>query len=206
MKTFKIAAIVPHGNIQSQLQQEQHEFCSKACIIKAAPFLCVLEKLEEGCKTNQVLDKYSELFRSLKKAPEFSALKIAHFRAFRNLNDEISLCLSEETFKVGSFLYRPGELLYGSAEIMAESRSMSGSTGGAPAQPQQATQQQLEAALPEKNAPVPLKVFQVAVFSISTACTASTTDNMTDNTTDETTGANLVRWHAEDAKWVRLKD
>ena len=193
MKTFKIAAIVPHGNIQSKLQQEQHDFCRKACIIKAAPFLCVLEKLEEGCKNNQVLDKYSELFRSLKKAPEFSALKIAHFRAFRNLNDEISLNLSEESFKVGSFLYRPGELLYGSAEIMAESHKASGNTeskttGGAPAaaKPQTELLNQLEAALPEQNAPIPLKVFQVAVFSINIS-------------------GNLITWHAEDAKWVRLQ-
>ncbi|MBR3812799.1 MAG: hypothetical protein IKK38_02885 [Spirochaetaceae bacterium] len=193
MKTFKIAAIVPHGNIQSKLQQEQYDFCRKACIIKAAPFLCVLEKLEEGCKNNQVLDKYSELFRSLKKAPEFSALKIAHFRAFRNLNNEISLNLSEESFKVGSFLYRPGELLYGSAEIMAESHKASGNTeskttGGAPtaAQPKTELLNQLEAALPEQNSPIPLKVFQVAVFSINTS-------------------GNLIRWQAEDAKWVRLQ-
>lgn len=193
MKTFKIAAIVPHGNIQSKLQQEQHDFCRKACIIKAAPFLCVLEKLEEGCKNNQVLDKYSELFRSLKKAPEFSALKIAHFRAFRNLNDEISLKLSEESFKVGSFLYRPGELLYGSAEIMAESHKASGNTEsktnvGAPAaaKPQTELLNQLAAALPEQNAPIPLKVFQLAVFSINTS-------------------GNLITWHAEDAKWVRLQ-
>lgn len=192
MKTFKIAAIVPHGNIQSKLQQEQHDFCRKACIIKAAPFLCVLEKLEEGCKNNQVLDKYSELFHSLKKAPEFSALKIAHFRAFRNLNDEISLNLSEESFKVGSFLYRPGELLYGSTEIMAESHKASGNTEsktnvGAPAaaKPQTELLNQLEAALPEQNAPIPLKVFQLAVFSINTS-------------------GNLITWHAEDAKWVRL--
>ncbi len=193
MKTFKIAAIVPHGNIQSKLQQEQHDFCRKACIIKAAPFLCVLENLEEGCKNNQVLDKYSELFRSLKKAPEFSALKIAHFRAFRNLNNEISLNLSEESFKVGSFLYRPGELLYGSAEIMAKTSSISGNTerkttGGAPAaaKPQTELLNQLEAALPEQNTPIPLKVFQVAVFSINTS-------------------GNLIRWQAEDAKWVRLQ-
>ena len=200
MKTFKIAAIVPHGNIQSKLQQEQHDFCRKACIIKAAPFLCVLEKLEEGCKNNQVLDKYSELFRSLKKAPEFSALKIAHFRAFRNLNDEISLNLSEESFKVGSFLYRQGELLYGSAEIMAKTSSISGNTestttGGEPAeaaarkqtaQPQTELLNQLAAAMPEQNAPIPLKVFQLAVFSINTS-------------------RNLITWHAEDAKWVRLQ-
>lgn len=193
MKTFKIAAIVPHGNIQSKLQQEQHDFCRKACIIKAAPFLCVLEKLEEGCKNNQVLDKYSELFRSLKKAPGFSALKIAHFRAFRNLNDEISLNLSEESFKVGSFLYRQGELLYGSAEIMAESHKASGNTEsktniGAPtaAKPQTELLNQLEAALPEQNTPIPLKVFQVAVFSINTS-------------------GNLITWQAEDAKWVRLQ-
>ncbi|MBQ4496570.1 MAG: hypothetical protein II973_03610 [Spirochaetaceae bacterium] len=193
MKTFKIAAIVPHGNIQSKLQQEQHDFCRKACIIKAAPFLCVLEKLEEGCKNNQVLDKYSELFRSLKKAPEFSALKIAHFRAFRNLNNEISLNLSEESFKVGSFLYRPGELLYGSAEIMAKTSSISGNTestttGGEPraAQPKTEPLCHLEAALPEQNAPIPLKVFQLAVFSINTS-------------------GNLITWHAEDAKWVRLQ-
>lgn len=193
MKTFKIAAIVPHGNIQSKLQQEQHDFCRKACIIKAAPFLCVLEKLEEGCKNNQVLDKYSELFRSLKKAPKFSALKIAHFRAFRNLNDEISLNLSEESFKVGSFLYRPGELLYGSAEIMAESHKASGNTEsktniGAPAaaKPQTELLNQLAAAMPEQNAPIPLKVFQLAVFSINTS-------------------RNLITWHAEDAKWVRLQ-
>lgn len=193
MKTFKIAAIVPHGNIQSKLQQEQHDFCRKACIIKAAPFLCVLEKLEEGCKNNQVLDKYSELFRSLKKAPEFSALKIAHFRAFRNLNDEISLNLSEESFKVGSFLYRQGELLYGSAEIMAESHKASGNTEsktniGAPtaAKPQTELLNQLAAALPEQNAPIPLKVFQLAVFSINIS-------------------GNLIRWQAEDAKWVRLQ-
>lgn len=193
MKTFKIAAIVPHGNIQSKLQQEQHDFCRKACIIKAAPFLCVLEKLEEGCKNNQVLDKYSELFRSLKKAPEFSALKIAHFRAFRNLNDEISLNLSEESFKVGSFLYRQGELLYGSAEIMAESHKASGNTEsktniGAPtvAQPKTELLNQLAAALPEQNAPIPLKVFQLAVFSINIS-------------------GNLITWQAEDAKWVRLQ-
>ncbi len=193
MKTFKIAAIVPHGNIQSKLQQEQHDFCRKACIIKAAPFLCVLEKLEEGCKNNQVLDKYSELFRSLKKAPEFSALKIAHFRAFRNLNDEISLNLSEESFKVGSFLYRPGELLYGSTEIMAESHKASGNTEsktnvGAPAaaKPQTELLNQLAAAMPEQNAPIPLKVFQLAVFSINTS-------------------GNLITWHAEDAKWMRLQ-
>lgn len=193
MKTFKIAAIVPHGNIQSKLQQEQHDFCRKACIIKSAPFLFVLEKLEEGCKNKQVLDKYSELFRSLKKAPEFSALKIAHFRAFRNLNDEISLNLSEESFKVGSFLYRPGELLYGSAEIMAESHKASGNTEsktnvGAPAtaKPQTELLNQLEAALPEQNTPIPLKVFQVAVFSINIS-------------------GNLITWHAEDAKWVRLQ-
>ncbi len=193
MKTFKIAAIVPHGNIQSKLQQEQHDFCRKACIIKAAPFLCVLEKLEEGCKNNQVLDKYSELFRSLKKTPEFSALKIAHFRAFRNFNDEISLNLSEESFKVGSFLYRPGELLYGSAEIMAKTSSISGNTestttGGEPAAAQPKTEllNQLAAAMPEQNPPIPLKVFQVAVFSINTS-------------------GNLIRWHAEDAKWVRLQ-
>lgn len=193
MKTFKIAAIVPHGNIQSKLQQEQHDFCRKACIIKSAPFLCVLEKLEEGCKNNQVLDKYSELFRSLKKAPEFSALKIAHFRAFRNLNDEISLNLSEESFKVGSFLYRPGELLYGSAEIMAKTSSISGNTEsttnvGAPAAAQPKTEllNQLAAAMPEQNAPIPLKVFQLAVFSINTS-------------------GNLITWHAEDAKWVRLQ-
>lgn len=193
MKTFKIAAIVPHGNIQSKLQQEQHDFCRKACIIKAAPFLCVLEKLEEGCKNNQVLDKYSELFRSLKKAPEFSALKIAHFRAFRNLNNEISLNLSEESFKVGSFLYRPGELLYGSVEIMAESHKASGNTEsktnvGAPtaAQPKTELLNQLAAALPEQNAPIPLKVFQVAVFSINIS-------------------GNLITWQAEDAKWVRLQ-
>lgn len=193
MKTFKIAAIVPHGNIQSKLQQEQHDFCRKVCIIKAAPFLCVLEKLEEGCKNNQVLDKYSELFRSLKKAPEFSALKIAHFRAFRNLNDEISLNLSEESFKVGSFLYRPGELLYCSAEIMAESHKASGNTEsktnvGAPAaaKPQTELLNQFAAAMPEQNAPIPLKVFQVAVFSINTS-------------------GNLITWHAEDAKWVRLQ-
>lgn len=193
MKTFKIAAIVPHGNIQSKLQQEQHDFCRKACIIKSAPFLFVLEKLEEGCKNKQVLDKYSELFRSLKKAPEFSALKIAHFRAFRNLNDEISLNLSEESFKVGSFLYRPGELLYGSAEIMAESHKASGNTEsktnvGAPAaaKPQTELLNQLAAAMPEQNAPIPLKVFQVAVFSINTS-------------------GNLITWQAEDAKWVRLQ-
>lgn len=189
MKTFKIAAIVPHGNIQSKLQQEQHDFCRKACIIKAAPFLCVLEKLEEGCKNNQVLDKYSELFRSLKKAPEFSALKIAHFRAFRNLNDEISLNLSEESFKVGSFLYRQGELLYGSAEIMAKNSSISGNTestttGSAPQQIEPLCH--LAAAMPEQNAPIPLKVFQLAVFSINTS-------------------GNLITWHAEDAKWVRLQ-
>ena len=193
MKTFKIAAIVPHGNIQSKLQQEQHDFCRKACIIKAAPFLFVLEKLEEGCKNKQVLDKYSELFRSLKKAPEFSALKIAHFRAFRNLNDEISLNLSEESFKVGSFLYRPGELLYGSAEIMAESHKASGNTeskttGGALAAAKSQTEllNQLAAAMPEQNAPIPLKVFQLAVFSINIS-------------------GNLITWQAEDAKWVRLQ-
>ena len=195
MKTFKIAAIVPHGNIQSELQQEQHNFCRKAGIIKAAPFLCILEKLESTSTDKAVLAKYSELFRSLKKAPELSPIQIAHFRAFRNLNDEISLCLSEESFKVGSFLYKPGELLYGTAEIKDKKNR------------QDTTEQPalLADALPAENAPIQLKVFQVAVFSISTACTASTSDNATNNTT-EPAGANLVRWHAEDAKWVRFKD
>ena len=191
MKTFKIAALLPHGNIQTVLQQEQNSFCRQADVIKAAPFLLILEKLEADSPSDSVLAGYSELFQSLKSVPELSPLKIAHFRAFRNLNDEISLKLSEETFKVGSFLYKPGELLYGSAEIMAESRNASGNTEsktnvGAPraAQPKTELLNQLEAALPEQNAPIPLKVFQVAVFSINIS-------------------ENLIRWQAEDAKWVR---
>ena len=208
MKTFKIAAIIPHGNIQSELQQEQHNFCRKAGIIKAAPFLCILEKLESSSPDDAVLAKYSELFRSFKKAPELSPIQIAHFRAFRNLNDEISLCLSEETFKVGSFLYKPGELLYGTAEIKDKKyRKDTPDSEDASILTELTEQPALLAdALPAENAPVHLIVFQVSVFSISTACTANTADSAGDSTTGKPAGANLVRWHAEAAKWIRFKD
>ncbi|MBO4727600.1 MAG: hypothetical protein J5631_04180 [Spirochaetaceae bacterium] len=178
MKTFKIAALLPHGNIQTKLQLEQNEFCRKADIIKAAPFLCILEKTEAGTPNSLILSKYSELFQSLPSVPEFSPLKIAHFRAFRNLNDEISIKLSEETFKVGSFLYKSGELLYGSAEIKARASK------SAPSLPVQ-----LENDVQIKSEAIPLKVFQLAVFSINVA--------------DENTGGNLVTWQAEAAKWIR---
>ncbi len=177
MKTFKIAALIPHGNIQTRLQQEQNEFCRRADIIKAAPFLCILEKLKPDRQNDLVLSEYSKLFRSLTAVPELSPLKIAHFRAFRNLNDEISLNLSEETFKVGSFLYKTGELLYGSAEIKALK------------DPQNAVSaQSLHFADTEPaetgSEKIPLKVFQIAVFSIK----------------EEN---NLITWHAEAAKWLR---
>lgn len=177
MKTFKIAALIPHGNIQTRLQQEQNEFCRRADIIKATPFLCILEKTEAETPNGLLLSKYSELFQSLPSVPEFSPLKIAHFRAFRNLNDEISLRLSEETFKVGSFLYKPGELLYGSAEIKAlkdpQNAVSAQSLHFADAEPAETESEK-----------IPLKVFQIAVFSIK----------------EEN---NLITWHAEAAKWLR---
>lgn len=180
MKTFKIAALLPHGNIQTVLQQEQNSFCRKADVIKATPFLLILEKLEADSPSDSVLAGYSELFQSLKSVPELSPLKIAHFRAFRNINDEISLKLSEETFKVGSFLYKTGELLYGTAEKKAR---IEAETCGSDAI------LQFSSALPAQNKKIQLKVFQLAVFSIKE---------------DETPGRNLVSWHAEAAKWLRF--
>lgn len=175
MKTFKIAALIPHGNTQTRLQQEQNNLCSMSGLIKAVPFLCILEKLKDNTENNQILSKYSSFFQSLKCIPELSPVKIADFRAFRSLNKEISLYLSEETFKAGSFLYKSGELLYAESRIKAfDSNENDISSSVRP----------ISEALPAENEKIQLKVFQIAVFSIEEK-------------------QNMLTWHAEAAKWIR---
>lgn len=117
MKTFKIAALIPHGNIQSKLAQEQNQFCKEARLIKPAPFFCMLEKFETETQDSLILSKYQKLFHTANCVPKLMPLNIEHFRAFRSLNKETSALLSEETLFLGSFLFKTGQFLYGTAEI-----------------------------------------------------------------------------------------
>ncbi|NLK45330.1 MAG: hypothetical protein GX297_01530 [Treponema sp.] len=175
MKTFKVAVLIPHGNIQFKLIQEQKLFCSQTKIVKATPFLCILEKFEKDIQVELILSKYLKLFQSLTCIPELLPIKIENSRAFRRLNEEVSSLLTDKSFLLGSFLYRIGEFLYGTSKINSQSDFQIQDEDNF---------KNLSKNIPSTNERIKCRIFQIAVFTINE-------------------NENCVTWHIEAAKWVR---